>query len=182
LDTSSDKNAGELMLNENEHPDRKKFSPFSICLIMTAAAALGIFAGWSFKLPLIIILGALPAALYELFRTSGLFTKAAAMLLLGALLITAYLLISGSGVQLKDFINTDGTLLENIKTDRLDLKTLLMSFAAVLSVFLFLKTMGIYTKWLSIVLLVCSFAVIYISNSRLFSQLIDYAEKMQDKI
>ena len=46
---------------------------------------------------------------------------------------------------------------------------------AVLSIILFIRTYGAYTKWLAVIIFVTSFAIIYTIDPLIFKELLKYA-------
>ena len=46
---------------------------------------------------------------------------------------------------------------------------------AILSVILFVRTRGVFTKWLAVVIFITSFAIVYSIDPTVFSNLLKYA-------
>ncbi len=152
------------------------------CLILTLLAAGGIAAGIYFKKPLIIVLLLLPTAIYELYRTEGIFTKIFSFSILGLLITEAVLIIGKininaakfmdkSNISAAKYIGKKGLLIDHYKLPFGDLKILSATAIAVLALMLFRRTGGRYTIWLAGILFISSLAIVYTLAPEFFQQM-----------
>ncbi len=144
-----------------------------ICLILTALAAAGIAAGVYWTVPLVIISVMLPAVLYEIYRTEGLYTKLASVAMLLVLSIEAFLVFKKEPVKIAEYIKNTEDILKKSYLDIIDLTIAAPAFIAVLAFFLIRRTGGKYTIWLAVIILVTSIALIYTINPVLFHKLLN---------
>lgn len=164
-----------------------------ICIGLSIVAAIGIVLGVYFKNPIIVIGCVLPSAAYEVYRTEGFGTRLASIGLLGILIAELVFIIKkinfditflmktsqniGSKLDnVKDFVPTIGKT-EKIITENIlplgDVKNIAPVLIILFSVYLFSKTAGRYTKWLSVIIVISALAIIYIINPLLFKQVVD---------
>jgi hypothetical protein len=121
-----------------------------ICLAVSIIAAAGIAAGYFWHRPVIIAIAMLPAVIYEVYRTEGVFTKIAAV---GSLVIAAaeiYVIAADVRIDLSQYL----TFLKAVKGMNEPIQAGFIGpvLLVLASLYLFRRTAGIYTKWLSIVI------------------------------
>jgi hypothetical protein len=151
-----------------------------ICAILTIIALIAIAAGIYFSKPLIIVIVMLPAVIYELYRTEGIYTKFFSFLCLLIVLAEIYAVATGLTV---DISKTAGGILKSIPGLSGSIKAGLIGpvILVILSVFLFRRTAGIYTKWLSVIIVLTSAALFYTIDPGFFAHLFK-SETIQENI
>lgn len=143
-----------------------------VCLILTLIALIGCLLAFFFKLPLLSALFILPAAVYEVYRAEGILTKAASGIYTVIMLVLSVMIIFSLDLKL------DGLLqLANLSAGKLlapfaALSTVLVLAAAALGVFIFLKTGGVFTRWLGIDLALAGLFQFFIMRRELFIEII----------
>ncbi|MCD4811660.1 hypothetical protein K8R14_03590 [bacterium] len=159
-----------------------KYAPH-ICTVVTILAVIGIVIGLLTHETLVIVILLLPAAIYEVYRTEGKSTKASSYLLLGVLIAEILLLLFKIDINLADYFGVDSKDIGGYVVPLGDIKIVGSSLMAILSVILFLKTHGKYTKWLAVTIFITSFGIIYSIDPDVFRELFKYAvEQGVDKI
>jgi hypothetical protein len=156
------------MAKKYKHADK-------ICLIMTITAAVGIIIGLSLKTALIPILALLPSTIYAVYRTEGKSTKAASWGMLGVLIVELLLIIFNININVAEFLQRSEGTIAGYTIPFADLQVLTPAVLGVLSVVLIKNTWGKYTTWLAGINLAGAFAIIYILDPTIFSQLIQTA-------
>lgn len=132
-----------------------------ICTVLSFLAFIGIIIGLFKASPLIITLFLLPAVVYEVYRTEGKSTKASSVILLIVFILEIILLTFNFNFNLAKFLGKSSTYIASYNIPLGDIKVLGSALMAVLSVILFIHTNGPYTKWLSLIIFITSFAIIY---------------------
>lgn len=153
-------------------------NPVQICSIITVIAIICIVTGFILKNPLIMILGVLPAALYEAIRTWGITTKAASIILLLCLICQVILILFNINYDVSKIIGISKKYVSGYMLPLMDLKTIIAIIIIFLSIILLLRTIGFYTKWLSIILIIGCLCFIYILYPTQFYNLIKSAFKL----
>ncbi|HSV95355.1 MAG TPA: hypothetical protein VLM75_00320 [Spirochaetota bacterium] len=141
-----------------------------ICAILTVIAALGAAAAIYWKQPLAVIIAALPAAAYELYRTEGFTTKLASAGVLAVLAAEIVLIAGKIEINIARFA---GKYVGSMPV--IDAKLAGPVVIALLAVLLVRRTAGIYTKWLAIVLLGAAVALFYTLDPALLSKFVQPA-------
>ncbi len=144
-----------------------------ICLVLTVIAIAGIGAGIYWKMPLIVIAVMLPAVIYEVYRTEGLYTKGFSIAMLGLLILEAFLVFKKEPVKISEYVKNAGDVVKKSYLDMIDLTIAVPALIAVLAFFLIRRTGGRYTIWLAVIILATSLALIYTINPQLFEKLLD---------
>jgi len=163
--------------SSNQNPNEKKETgktPIIICTILTVWALLALIGGFLLKNPYVIIAGIIPAALYEAWRTEGIYTKAISTILAILAVIEIFVImgilklgaISGS-TEAGERIYVSGYFLPLV-----DVKFLIPAGMIACGVALIYWTYGVYTKWLSIVLVVSSIGLLYLMNKEVLIEMI----------
>jgi hypothetical protein len=133
-----------------------------ICSILTviavAASILGIFK----NIPLAIVIGMLPVAAYEVYRTEGITTKISSVGIF--LILIVEIVVIAQGMKL-DSIEALSSLKKTFPF--IELSMIAPVVTAFLSFTLFKRTFGIYTRWLAVVILATSLALLYSVNPSL---------------
>jgi hypothetical protein len=153
-----------------------------ICLILTIVAGLGILIALVQSSALLAIISLLPATVYEVYRTEGESTKLASWGMLGTMVGELVFILFNIDINVADFLQQSQGTVGGYTIPFGNLQVLAPTLLAVLSVVLITKTWGKFTKWLAIVNLVGAFAIIYILDPNIFSELLRLAvqEGMQE--
>ncbi len=150
-----------------------KYAPH-LCTLFMLIALVGIVLGFIFKQPLITVILLIPTAIYEAYRTEGRSTKTASYILLVVLFAQIFLVLFNIHFNLAEFLGADRQLVGGYWVPLGDLRIVGPTLIAVLSVILFTRTRGIYTRWLAAVIFVTSFAIIYLIDPTGFQDLLSY--------
>lgn len=146
-----------------------------ICTILSIVAALGIVGGLIQRSALIPILALLPSTIYEVYRTEGESTKLASWGMLGVLIGELLLILFNININIAEFLQQSQGTVGGYTIPFGNLQVLAPTLLGVLSVILITKTRGKYTTWLAVINLVGAFAIVYILNPNIFSELIRLA-------
>jgi len=133
-----------------------------ICWATTIVMAIGALAALLTEQPMWGVVGLLPATIYQVYRTEGESTTWASWAMLGVLVLLGALLLLGVDVDLSTLL---GRTSETVAGYEVPLGPITMVgpvVMAVLSMILIARTRGRYTKWLAVVILVGSGALIYV--------------------
>ena len=123
--------------------------------------------------PLWIIIGLLPAVIYEVYRTEeGATTKYSSILLLIILVVEGILVVFRVNFDLATFFGEESKYVGGYYLPLSDIKIFGPILAAILSVVLFFRTAGVYTKWLSVVICIGSLTAVYIINPAFFQSIL----------
>jgi hypothetical protein len=145
----------------------------TICIALSILAVIGIAAGVLTKYALVTIICLLPAVAYEVYRTEGVTTKLASLCILGILIAEIFFVATGKSFDVTKFIGGAAQQLGRYNLPLGDIKVVGPIVTAVLSFILFRRTYGVYTRWLAVVILVTSIAIIYVINPEIIQQLIE---------
>ncbi len=145
---------------------------FLICLALTIIAAAGGAAAVYWKKPLAVIICALPAAAYEVYRTEGLMTKLAALGIFAVFIAEILFIAFGFKLDVGKYIARYISFLPTV-----DAKLLGPVVIAILAIMLVRRTAGIYTIWLAVVLFVSAAALLYSLDPALFKSMVQPAVK-----
>lgn len=143
-----------------------------ICLIMTILAAVGIVLSFLTHKPILTILFLLPAVIYEVYRTEGKSTKWAAWVLLAVFIIEIIMVAANVQFDLAAFFGESEQSVGGYRVPLGDIKVVGPAIMAVLSIILFVRTRGRFTKWLAVIIFVTSFAIVYAIDPEIFGQLV----------
>ncbi|HPV97125.1 MAG: hypothetical protein QM472_12250 [Spirochaetota bacterium] len=136
-----------------------------ICGILTVIAALGAAASICWTQPLAVIIAALPAAAYELYRTEGFSTRLASAGVLAVLVAEIVLVVGKIEINIARFVaKYTGSM------PVVDAKLAGPVVIALLAIMLVRRTAGIYTKWLAVVLLGSAVALFYTLDPALIAK------------
>ncbi|MFH1749910.1 MAG: hypothetical protein ABH837_03410 [bacterium] len=143
-----------------------------ICIALSVILLIGIIVGLYFSNALIIIICMLPAVIYEVYRTEGKSTKWASSSMLLILILETMLLIFKINIDLAKYFELTGSYVGGYFVPFGDLRVLGPTIVAVISIILFVRTYGIYTKWLAIIIFAGAFTTIYILDPEIFKSLL----------
>jgi len=149
----------------------------SICIVLTILAFLGIVIGIFKSNPLITIIFLFPAVIYEVYRTEGKSTKWASWGLLGVLIAEVLLIVAKINFDLAEFLNTSKQTVGGYAVPLGDIKVVGPAIMAVLSLILFTRTRGRYTRWLAVIIFITSFVIVYTLDPTIFKELIRFGIK-----
>jgi hypothetical protein len=143
-----------------------------ICIVLTILAALGIVIGLLTLRPLITILFLLPTIIYEVYRTEGKSTKWASWVLLVVFIIEIILIATNISFNLASFFGETEKYVGGYRVPLGDIKIVGPVIMAILSIILFVRTRGKYTKWLAVIIIITCIAIVYTIDPLNFSALL----------
>jgi len=146
-----------------------KISPIWACVILTILAGIAVLLGFIFKSALLICVLLLPVVIYEIYRTSGRSTTTSSWILLLALIAEIIFIVGGINYDLGQYLNMENAYIAGQYIPLGDVKILCPVLLAIFSIILLVRTYGPYTKWLSVVIFIAAFFIIYILNPHFFS-------------
>ena len=136
----------------------------TISIIITVFTLITLVVGLWIKNPFWIIAGIVPAAAYEAWRTEGYYTKIASGAIAVLVILEIFAIMGVINFNLADLFGSSETYFSGYFIPLGEL-TLIFPFAAVLlSLILVRRTYGPYTKWLSILLIASSAALLWVVN------------------
>lgn len=142
-----------------------------ICSIMTVVALIGIVLGIIFLKPIIIAACLLPAVIYEAYRTEGESTRWASLVLLIVIILEIVLIAFSVSFDLGEFFGESTKEIAGYTVPLGDIKIFGPAIMAILSIILFVRTRGKYTKWLAAIIFITCFAIVFSLNPDVFKQL-----------
>lgn len=143
-----------------------------ICTIVSILALIGIILGIWLSRPLIIVIFLLPATAYEVYRTEGPSTVWASWLLLIVLILEIVFIAANISYDLASFFGESEKVIAGYAVPLGDIKVVGPAIMAILSIILFVRTRGRYTKWLAAVIFITCFAIVYALNPEIFKSLV----------
>jgi hypothetical protein len=143
---SSLDSANKSILRKDLKAKPTKYAPH-LCTLFMVIAIIGIILGFIFKQPLIPIVLLMPTVIYEAYRTEGKSTITASIILVVVLLDEIILMLFNIQFNVAEFLGSDRQLVGRYWVPLGDLRIVGPTVIAVLSVILFTRTRGIYTKW-----------------------------------
>ncbi len=146
-----------------------------ICTILSIIAGLGVIIGLLQNAVLITIITLLPATVYAVYRTKGKSTKAASLGMLVVLSAELLLILFNIDINVAEFMQQSQGTIAGYTIPFANLQVLAPALLAILAVVLIKNTWGRYTTWLAIVNLFGAFAIVYILDPNIFSELIRLA-------
>lgn len=146
--------------------------PKIICGILTLVTITTILLGFYLKNPFIIICGIFPAAIYEMVRTEGYYTRSGSIIIT-ILVILEILAIKGIlKFNIANWMGREQVYFSGYWLPLGDITFIFPAVAVIISIVLFFRTYGIYTKWLAILLLASSACLLYLVNKETLFELI----------
>jgi len=155
-----------------ERTTDKKFSPALICALMTLFMIVAIIIGFIIKSAILVLICLLPVVIYEIYRTKGEFTSLSSWLMLAVLIGELVFIIFGINYNLAEYFGSENAYIAGQYVPLGDIKILGPTLMAIFSLVLLVRTYGPYTKWLSVIIFISSFAIIYILNPNAFQDLL----------
>ncbi|MFA7662792.1 MAG: hypothetical protein WCX88_02640 [Patescibacteria group bacterium] len=148
-----------------------RYAPL-ICTLLTILTVVMAIVTLSSHNPLWIIIGLLPVVGYEIYRTEeGATTKYSSIVLLIVLVLEIILVILNVNFDLAKFFGEESKYVGGYYLPLGDIKICGPILTAILSVVLFFRTAGVYTKWLSVVICIGSLSAVYIINPVFFQSI-----------
>ncbi|MDD5341440.1 MAG: hypothetical protein PHC97_03335 [Patescibacteria group bacterium] len=143
------------------------------CTLLTVLTVIMAIISFYSHNSLWIIVGLLPAVIYEIYRTEeGATTQYSAIALLIILVLEAILIIFKVNFDLATFFGEESKYVGGYYLPLGDIKIFGPILSAILAVVLFFRTAGIYTKWLSVVICIGSLTAVYIINPDFFQSIL----------
>ena len=146
-----------------------------ICTIVSILALIGIVIGIWLSKPLMIVIFLIPAAAYEVYRTEGPSTVWASWILLIVLILEIVLIAANISFDLASFFGVSEKVVAGYTVPLGDIKIVGPIVIVILSIILFVRTRGRYTKWLAAVIFITCFAIVYVINPEIFKNLLGLA-------
>jgi len=143
-----------------------------ICVTLTLLLFAGMIIGLIKSAPLIIILFLLPSVIYEAYRTEGKSTIWASWAMLAVILIEIVLVFFKIDFNLAAFLGSEGQYVAGYFVPFGDVRVLFPTIMGVLSIILFVRTAGIYTRWLSVLIIIGSLSIIYTIDAAIFKEIL----------
>ncbi|MCK9368836.1 hypothetical protein M0R04_02550 [Candidatus Dojkabacteria bacterium] len=132
-----------------------------ICTILTILAIVGAFISLATKSPIAVILFLLPTVGYEIYRTEGASTKISSIAIGVILVLEIVLIVFHIDFDLAKYLGQESSYIAGYDVPLGSLKIIGPAVIAVLSVILFLRTYGVFTKWLSVIIFIAAFVIVY---------------------
>lgn len=158
--------------NGSEKAIDKRFSPVLVCTLMTLLMILAIIIGLSTKGAMWVLLCLLPVVIYEIYRTKGEFTTLSSWLMLAVLVGEIIFITFGINYNLADYFGSESAYIAGQDVPLGDIKILGPTLMAIFSLVLLVRTYGPYTKWLSVIIFISAFVIIYILNPSAFHDML----------
>jgi len=143
-----------------------------ICIILTVVLILGVILGLTKHNPLITALFLLPIVIYEVYRTEGKSTKWASWVMLFVIVAEAVFIFFKINFDLASFLGISGKNVAGYYVPLGDIKIVFPAIMAVLSLILFVKTYGKYTKWLAILIFIGAVVIVYMIDPLIFKTIL----------
>ena len=150
----------------------EKISPILVCTILSIWMIIGGFIGFVIKSPLLVAIFLLPAVGYEIYRTRGHYTTMSSWLVAIVLILEIIFIIFGVSWDLGQYLNLEYSYIGGQYVPLGDIKILAPIFLAIFSTILFLRTAGPYTKWLSVIIFISAFVMIYVMSPEMSRELL----------
>lgn len=143
-----------------------------ICTLLSILALVGIVLGLLQQSALILAIFLLPVVGYEVYRTEGKSTKFASVGMLAVLLAEIALILFNVEFNLAEFLGETEKMIGGYWVPLGDLRILGPTLLAILSVILITNTRGRFTIWLAVIIFISSFALVYILDPTIFTELL----------
>jgi len=145
-----------------------------ICLGLSIISVIGILVSLFYYSPLIAILFLIPTVAYEIYRTEGVSTKTSSVIIAFVLFFELILIIFNIDIDIAEFLGQKSRYIAGYEVPMGTLTVIGPTVMAILSVILFIRTRGRYTKWLAVIIFITSFVIIYELNPESFKELFKY--------
>lgn len=141
-----------------------------ICLVLTLLVIVGIIWGYLAHNALIAVLFMLPAVGYEAYRTEGASTTWASWVLLLLIIAELICIIFRINFDLGSYFGVSETYAAGVYLPLGDIKIIFPMVMLVLSLILFFRTNGKYTKWLAVLIILGSIVTVYLLDPSFLKQ------------
>jgi len=139
-----------------------------ICLVLTLLTLIGVIIGVLNHNALIVTIFLLPTVAYEAYRTEGETTRWASWVLLFLIVAEIVMIIFKINYDLASFSNQSYAYVGGYFVPLGDVKIIAPGVMAILSLILFFRTYGKYTKWLSVLIFISAFVIVYTLDPNIF--------------
>lgn len=144
----------------------------TICIFLSIFALATLILGLWTKNPYWLIAGIVPSAIYEAIRTEGYYTKIASGAIAILVIVEIFAIMGFIKINLATMLGTSEAFLGGYFIPLGEITLLFPLIAVILSIILLRRTYGPYTKWLSILLIACSVALLYVVNKDMLLMLL----------
>jgi len=145
-----------------------------ICLVLSLLVIVGIVFGFLKHNPLIIVALLLPAVGYEVYRTEGESTRWSSWMLLLLIIAELICIIFKINYDLAKWLGSESIYAVGYYMPLGDIKIIFPVLMIIFSLILFFRTIGKYTKWLAILILVSAVATVYLIDPNILKSLLHY--------
>lgn len=152
-------------------PKPVKYAP-QICIALSLLALAGVVWGLLITSPLVMLIFILPAVAYEVYRTEGASTKWASWGILAVLVLEFVLILFRIDIDLAALMGASSQYVGGYHVPLGRISALGPVLIGILSVILFTRTNGPYTKWLSVVILATCLAMLFTIDTGIFKQIL----------
>ena len=132
-----------------------------ICIVLSILVIIGIITGIWKHSPLLITLLLLPAVGYEAYRTEGETTRWASWVMLAIIIAELIVIIFHINYDLVRLFDSESLYVGYTYLPLGNLKVVFPIVMIILSLTLFFRTIGKYTKWLAVLIFISSIAIVY---------------------
>jgi len=143
-----------------------------ICIVLSILVVIGIVLGFVEKSPLIISLFLLPAVGYEAYRTEGISTRAASWALVVLILAEIICLVFKLNFDLANWLGAGEAFFFGYFMPLGNITIVFPVVMIILSLILFFRTIGVYTKWLAVLILISAIVIVYVINPEILKSLL----------
>lgn len=144
----------------------------TIAIVISIITVATIVLGLWLKNPYWIIIGIIPAAIYEAWRTEGTSTKAASIAIVALVILETMAIMGWVRFNLATMLGMKNYYLGGYLVPLGDIASIFPIAAVILSILLVRRTYGPYTKWLAILLIASSIALLYVVNKSIIPELL----------
>lgn len=144
-----------------------------ICLVLTALAAIGIVLGFvtdEVMWPVVLLV---PTVAYEAYRTEGASTRWASWTMAALMVALVVFVVFDIEYDLRQLLGSDVAYVGGEDIPLGDVKVVFPAAMAILSVVLWGRTRGIYTRWLAAIIFVATAAIVYLRAPAEIARLLD---------
>lgn len=147
----------------------------AMCTVLSIIALIGIILGFvtgNVLFPLFLLL---PTIIYEIYRTEGASTKLSSWGLLGVFIAEIVLILFDVSFNIAEWLGMENAEIAGYNVPLGDIRMIGPVIMAVLSIVLIVRTRGIYTKWLAVIVIIVSFVSLYLLDPDIFQQFLKVA-------
>ena len=144
----------------------------TVCYVLTGIAIITLIVGIWLKNPYWVIAGIVPSALYEAWRTEGYYTKIASVVIAGLSVLEIFAILGTIKFNLAELAGQNYAYVAGENIPLGDIRFVFPIIAVILSIALVRRTYGKYTKWLSILLVASSIALLFIVNKNALTEIL----------